>query len=174
MFEKFHPRLIVDKFQDIKLNILAENGIKGIILDIDNTLVPQHMKEADENAVKWIEMVKSSGFKVCIVSNATKKRVIKFNEKLKLYAIHRAFKPGSGAFLKAARLMNLPPDRIAVVGDQIFTDIYGGNRVNMYTILVKPIHENEPFFVRLKRYPEKLVLKNYRKRSKGDGNVDRQ
>ena len=85
-------------------------------------------------------------------SNATKKRVIKFNEKLKLYAIHRAFKPGSGAFL-CCKTYEFAPDRIAVVGDQIFTDIYGGNRVNMYTILVKPIHENEPF-VRLKRYPE--------------------
>ena len=166
MFEKFYPRVILDKVQDISIEKLDKNNIKGLILDIDNTLVPEHMKEADENAVKWIERIKGAGFKVCIVSNASKKRVIKFNERLQLYAIHRASKPGTKAFEKAGRLMDFKNENIAVVGDQIFTDIYGGNRVNMFTILVTPINKRESFFVMLKRLPEKLVLHSYHKNMK--------
>ncbi|HHW48559.1 MAG TPA: YqeG family HAD IIIA-type phosphatase [Clostridiaceae bacterium] len=159
----FFPDLIVDKVQDIDLDFLVNKNIKGLLLDIDNTLVPMHMKEADENAVEWIERVKSRGFKVCIVSNASKKRVIKFNEKLKLYAIHRASKPGTKAFKKAMRLLDLKAEETAVVGDQIFTDIFGGNRLNLFTILAKPIHKKETFFIKLKRLPEKLVLALYEK-----------
>jgi len=164
MFEKFYPNVILDKVQDISIEKLDKNNIKGLILDIDNTLVPEHMKEADENAVKWIERIKDAGFKLCIVSNASKKRVIKFNERLQLYAIHRASKPGTRAFEKAGRLMDFQNENIAVVGDQIFTDIYGGNRVNMFTILVTPIHKKENLFVTLKRLPEKLVLRSYYKK----------
>ena len=164
MFEIFFPDLIVDKVQDIDLETLGKNNIRGLILDIDNTLVPSHMKEADQNAVDWIERVKISGLKVCIVSNASKKRVIKFNEKLKLFAIHRASKPGSKAFRKAIRLIDLKAEETAVVGDQIFTDIFGGNRLNMFTILVKPIHKREFLFVKLKRLPEKIVLTHFKKK----------
>lgn len=161
MLKKFYPDLIIDKVQNINLGILNRKKIKGLILDIDNTLVPMHMKEADENAVAWIENVRKAGLKACIVSNASHKRVIKFNERLKLFAIHRASKPGSKAFLKAARLMDLDIHEIAVVGDQIFTDVYGGNKLGMFTILVKPIDKREILFIRLKRIAERLVLSSY-------------
>jgi len=164
MLEKFFPNLMVDRVQDIDLDLLKKNNIKGLILDIDNTLVASHVKEADDNAIEWIERAKSSGFKVCIVSNASRKRVVKFNEKLKLFAIYRALKPGSRAYKKAARLMDVGLDEAAVIGDQIFTDVYGGNRIGMYTILVKPIHRRESILVMLKRYPEKLVLSKYTKK----------
>jgi len=125
-------------------------------------LVPNHVKEADKGAVDWIEKVKSSGFKACIVSNASKKRVVKFNERLKLYAIHRASKPGTAAFRRALKLMKLKEEEIAVVGDQIFTDIYGGNRLGAFTILVDPIDRKTEFiFVKFKRLFEKFVLKSY-------------
>jgi HAD superfamily phosphatase (TIGR01668 family) len=164
MFEMFFPDLIVDKIQDIELERLIERGVKNLILDIDNTLVPNHVKVADDSTVDWIEKVREYGFEVCIVSNATKRRVVKFNEKLKLDAVYRALKPGSWAFKKAMRIMNAKPMETAVVGDQIFTDIYGGKRLNLFTILVKPIHKNEALFVKLKRYPEKLVLDRYHRR----------
>jgi len=166
MLEKFFPVLIADSINHIDIDDLKSKNVKGLILDIDNTLVPNHVAEADENAVRWIEKVKSSGFKVCIVSNATKQRVVKFNEKLKVFAIHRAMKPGSKAFLKAKRLMDLKENEIAVIGDQIFTDVYGGNKVGMVTILVKPIDRHEALFVKLKRFPEKFVLKKYEARKK--------
>ena len=166
MLEKFYPSLSVERIQDINLDTLKNNKIKGLILDIDNTLVPQHMKEADEKAVNWIEAVKQAGLKVCIVSNASHKRVIKFNERLKIFAIHRASKPGTKAFMKAIRLMDIKTAEAAVVGDQIFTDVYGGNRAGMFTILVKPIDKREALFVRMKRLPEKLVLRGYKRRKK--------
>lgn len=163
MIEKFYPSLKVDKAQDIKLEMLAKNKIKGLILDIDNTLVPEHVAEADQKAVKWIEKLKEAGFKVCIVSNASQKRVVKFNEKLKVYAIHRASKPGRKAFMKAVRLMEIETYETAVIGDQIFTDIYGGNKLNMFTILVKPIDKREVIFVKVKRIAEKCILAMHEK-----------
>lgn len=161
MFEKFYPDLRVGRVQDIDLDFLRRRNIKGVLLDIDNTLVPMHVKEADENAVRWIERLKSEGFKVCIVSNASHKRVIKFNERLKVYAFHRASKPGTKIFLEALRLMDIRPEEAAMVGDQIFTDIYGGNRLNMYTILVNPIDPREAFWIQIKRFPEKIVLASH-------------
>lgn len=171
MLEKFYPSVILGKVQDISLEKLKKNNIKGLILDIDNTLVPQHMKEADENAVRWIERMKENGIKLCIVSNAAKKRVIKFNEKLSLHAIHNASKPGTKSFLKASELMVLDSKNIAVVGDQIFTDIFGGNRAGMFTVLVTPINKREAPWVMLKRLPEKLILACYYRKHKKIGKV---
>lgn len=140
------------------MDFLAEKNIKGLILDIDNTLVPEHVEEADENTIAWIDKVKKKGFKVCIVSNASEKRVARFNSKLNVDVIHRASKPRSRSFVKAMEIMNTKASETAVIGDQIFTDIYGGNKVNMFTILVTPIDKREYFFVRLKRIAEKFVL----------------
>jgi len=167
MLEAFYPDMVVDRVQDIDLNMLKEKSIKGLILDIDNTLVPEHVEEADQNAVDWIEGLKKEGFKVCIVSNAAKKRVDRFNEKLKLIAIHRAKKPVSGAFRKAAGLMGIDVRQIAMIGDQVFTDVFGSKRLGMFSILVKPIHMKEAFFVRLKRLPERYVLKKYMEKRDG-------
>lgn len=165
MIEKFYPSFAVDSIKDISKELLDKNNIKGLILDIDNTLVPNHVAEADDNAVKWIEEMKASNFKICIVSNASKKRVVKFNDRLKLYAVHRALKPGTRAFEKAGRMMDFKNKNIAVIGDQIFTDIYGGNRVGMFTILVKPIDSREGKLVRFKRIIEKRILERYAKRT---------
>ncbi|NLB81990.1 MAG: hypothetical protein GX800_10380 [Clostridiaceae bacterium] len=98
MLKIFYPCIAVDSIVDITKELLDKNQIKGLILDIDNTLVPNHVAEADENAVKWIETIKAEGYKMCIVSNASKKRVVRFNNKLQLYAGHRAMKPGTAAF----------------------------------------------------------------------------
>ncbi len=161
--QRFFPDKYVDKVQEIDLQNLIKRNIKGLILDIDNTLVPAHAKEADDNVLRWLKKVKDTGINVIIVSNATKKRVVKFNEKLKLPIIYRALKPSKKAFLNAVKIMGVKASEAAVVGDQIFTDIVGGNRLNMYTILVKPFDKKEFFFVKLKRYPEKLILSRYKK-----------
>lgn len=164
MIEKYYPDFYFDSIRHIDLDMLKDKGIKGLILDIDNTLVPMHSKDADENAVSWISELRSKGFKVCILSNATEKRVVRFNRDIAVTAIHRAYKPSGKAFLKAAETLELEPENIAVVGDQIFTDIHGGNKANMLTILVKPIDKREILFVRLKRWPEKLILSGFMKK----------
>lgn len=165
MMDIFYPDLYVDNINEITAEMLRDNNIKGLILDIDNTLVPNHVAEADDNVVKWVEEMKANGFRLCIVSNGARKRVVRFNERLKLYAVHRAMKPIGGAFLKAGGIMGLDSRQIAVVGDQIFTDIYGGNRAGMFTILVKPIDEREGRLVRLKRIFEKRILVRYAQRT---------
>lgn len=167
MTDIFYPSLAVDSIRDITVELLDKNNIKGLILDIDNTLVPNHVADADENTVQWIEGMKSAGFKLCIVSNASKKRVVRFNDRLQLYAVHRATKPGTRAFEKAGRMMDFKNKNIAVVGDQIFTDIFGGNRVGMFTILVKPIDKHEGSLVKFKRILEKRILKRYARKIAG-------
>lgn len=163
MSKKFYPAIAVDSIMDITKELLDKNQIKGLILDIDNTLVPNHVAEADENAVKWVDTIKAAGYKLCIVSNASKKRVVRFNNKLQLYAVHRAMKPGTAAFKKACSIMGLSSKNVAVVGDQIFTDVYGGNLAGMFTILVKPIDQRESKLVRVKRIFEKRILERYAK-----------
>lgn len=161
MIEKYYPDLYYNSIRHIDLELLQKKGIKGLILDIDNTLVPMHRKDADKNAITWIKELKDQGFKVCILSNASKKRVIRFNKDIVVTAIHRAYKPSGKAFLKAAKTMELEPENIAVVGDQVFTDIIGGNKVNMLTVLVKPIDKKEILFVRFKRLIEKRIIDKY-------------
>lgn len=161
MPRSFYPSLMVDDVRDITAELLEKYQIKALILDIDNTLAPNHAAEADEQTVRWIELLKSAGYKMCIVSNASKKRVVRFNSRLQLYAVHRAMKPGTAAFKKAGRIMEVGNENIAVIGDQIFTDVYGGNAAGMFTILVKPIDRREGMLVRLKRVFERFILKRY-------------
>jgi HAD superfamily phosphatase (TIGR01668 family) len=163
MIEKYFPDLYIDSIRHIDIEALKKKGIQGLVLDIDNTLVPMNSKDADENAIAWIRGLQNQGLKVCILSNASEKRVVRFNKDIAVTAIHRAYKPAGKAFLKAAKVMGLEPENIAVVGDQIFTDIIGGNKVNMLTVLVKPIDTKEILFVRLKRMPEKLIINSFTK-----------
>ena len=154
----FLPKLFLDSVYDITVKLLADNNIKGLILDLDNTLVAQYIERPDQKLIDWINSLKKNAIKLCIVSNGSGKRVRKFNESLGLDVVAKAKKPCKKGFKKALDMMNLRQDEVAVVGDQLFTDIWGGNRLGMFTILVRIIDKREEFFVRLKRYPEKLVF----------------
>ncbi|HEY8421906.1 MAG TPA: YqeG family HAD IIIA-type phosphatase [Thermoclostridium sp.] len=142
----------------LDINWLKERGIKGILLDIDNTLVTHKQKVPDEKVTGLIKHFQENDIKVAIVSNARKKRVDVFNEKLGLYAQYRAFKPSKKGFLKAMSDLKLDPEETAVIGDQLFTDIRGGNRLGLTTILVEPLDEDEPITVRVKRIFEKFFV----------------
>ncbi len=159
----FYPKKSFKSIYDIDLIALMNEGISGLILDIDNTLVGHGIIEADKKVVDWVQGAQDKGFKLCIVSNNTETRVIKFTESLKIPAIHRAQKPRGRAFLTGAKIMELDRAAVAVIGDQIFTDIIGGNRLGMMTILVEPVGTYEPFFIKLKRVFEKMVLIRYNK-----------
>lgn len=164
MLDVLYPNLIVDTIYDIELSTLQKNNIKALIIDIDNTLVAWDIKEADERSMAWIERMKRNGIQSCLVSNNTEDRVVKFNEHLKLFAVHRANKPRRAPFLKALNHLGTQPEETAVIGDQIFTDILGGNRLKMFTILVTPISPKEFPLIRIKRFFEKFVLKKYHER----------
>ncbi|NLM43583.1 MAG: YqeG family HAD IIIA-type phosphatase [Clostridiales bacterium] len=155
--------LIPDSYYEsvffIDRNKLKEIGIKGIIIDIDNTLIPWEEKEADTKVFSFINGLIEDGFKICIISNNTKKRVDKFNEVFGLPAIHKAGKPKKSPYIKAMELIKTNRRNTAVIGDQIFTDILGGNRLGLFTILVKPISTKEFIWTRIVRKLERILLK---------------
>ena len=156
------PRMHLESVFLINSKALKENKISGIIIDIDNTLVAWEAKDADNRTTELIEGLLSEGFRICILSNNTKKRVAEFNKKLKLPAIHKAGKPKKSSYEKAMKILGTKPANTAVIGDQIFTDILGGNRLGLFTILVTPISTKEFIGTRFVRKIERLVLKQFK------------
>lgn len=154
----FLPDIFIEDVYKIDIQMLKEKNIKGLILDVDNTLVAQYIKDPDEKLIKWVNNNKDNNIKMCIVSNGSPKRVKEFNKELNLPIISKAKKPLKKGFLKALEIMELKEDQVAVVGDQLLTDVWGGNRLNMFTILVKRIDPKEEKLVQLKRYIEKAIL----------------
>ncbi len=159
MGKGLQPDLFVKSIFTLDIEWLKQRGIKGVLLDIDNTLITHKQKIPDEKVVELIKFFQKNGIQTAIVSNATKRRVDVFNEKLGLYARYRAFKPSNRGFLKAMSKLKLIPEETAVIGDQLFTDVRGGNRLGLTTILVEPLDVNEPITVRVKRVLEKLLVK---------------
>lgn len=159
------PDLYYESIFFIDNNKLKEKGIEGIIIDLDNTLVAWDVKEADTKVINFINGLKHEGFKICIISNNTKKRVDKFNEILKLPAVHKAGKPKISPYLKAMKLLNTNQHNTAVIGDQLFTDVLGGNRLGLFTILVTPISQREFIWTRMVRRLERIVLKKVIKKN---------
>ena len=149
-------------YQDIfaiDLNLLQNEGIKGLICDIDNTIVPWSKDLLVKEVADWFAEIKEHGFKICLVSNGIDKRVNYFSEELSLPAVGQAVKPAKRAFRLAQKILKLKKEEIAVVGDQIFTDVFGGNRMGFRTILVDPMSDKEFFTTKVMRSLEKLVFK---------------
>lgn len=158
-----YPSIYIENIKKITLELLKEKKIKGLILDIDNTLI-DYDKNLLEGTKEWCDNLKENNIKLCILSNTNKvKKVEKVARILNLEYIYFAHKPSKKGFLKAQKLLGLNKEEIAIVGDQIFTDVWGGNRVGMYTILTKPIDERDILLTRLKRPFEKIVINNYLK-----------
>ncbi len=158
MWKHLCPHQYVEDIQQINLQHLIEKGIRGIIADLDNTLVPWNDNTLFPEVLEWVKEVKEKGFKVCIVSNNHPERGENLAKTLDVPAIWRAVKPRRGAFRRALEIMDLKPPEVAVVGDQVFTDVLGGNRLGVYTILVRPLNGREFVGTRLVRKLEKLVL----------------
>lgn len=160
------PDLYVESILHLDLEKLKTKEIKGLIIDIDNTLVAWDIKYASDKAKKWLLNLKKEGFEVCLVSNNTEDRVVTFNEELKLPAIHRATKPRRGPFKRAMEILGTNVKNTAVIGDQIFTDVLGGNRMGLFTVLVVPIESKEfwwtTFVRKIERHVLRVVLKGHR------------
>ncbi|MBI2265103.1 MAG: YqeG family HAD IIIA-type phosphatase [Armatimonadetes bacterium] len=150
---------------DVNLEELREAGYDAIIFDLDNTLVGWRAKTVPQDVTRWLERAGDLGFKMCIVSNSLVRRVTKFSELLGIPAIPKAIKPMQRPFLRALHILNAHPQKVVVIGDQVFTDVLGGNRLGSFTILVRPVDKREFFTTILFRTAEKLVL--FRLRKKG-------
>ena len=164
MWKRLHPRFQVKKLTDLDHNFLLEQGIKGLMLDLDNTLVNWGEVEVAPKTVAWVQKMKSAGLKLCIVSNALENRVKTVGELLGIPWVSRATKPRKVAFKKALALMEAKPNETATVGDQLFTDVWGGNRMAIYTIWTTPLNTREFFFTRIVRRIERLVIIRLKKK----------
>jgi HAD superfamily phosphatase (TIGR01668 family) len=153
------PDAYIKTIFGIKPERLKANGIKGLILDIDNTLVPTHAPDANDRVIQYIKGLQSHGLKAIIVSNAKQRRVERFAKPLGIDYIYKALKPFGKGYREAIRRMNLKAEEVAIIGDQLFTDIVGGKLAGVKTILISPIDPDEPFLLKLKRLVEKPFLK---------------
>ena len=162
MLQCFYPRKIEESTYVIPFEKYVERGIRGVIFDIDNTLVP-HGAPADERAIKLFERLRALGLKTCLLSNNKEPRVRSFAEQVESDYIFKGGKPGRKGYEKAMEHMGTDRKTTLFVGDQLFSDIWGANRTGLYNILVKPIHPKEEIQIVLKRYLEKPVLYFYRR-----------
>ncbi len=161
-----YPKIYLKKVQEITYQMLQENGILGVILDVDNTLI-DYYKNMPEGVQKWCENLKKQGIKFCIASNSNKKEKVEMvANKLDIPYIYFAKKPLKRGLRKACTIMQIEPEKVAVVGDQIFTDILGANRTGMYSILVEPIEEKDIFITLIKRPIENYIKKKYEEKNK--------
>lgn len=154
------PDFYYNNIYDINLQQFKELGINGLICDLDNTLLAWDDQKIGPKIKEWIIQVKELGISICILSNSLQTRVNKVSHILQLPAISKALKPRKRAFELAINKLNVNQNRIAVVGDQLFTDIFGGNRLGLLTILVDPIANKEFITTKLVRVLENSFKKH--------------
>ena len=162
MFRTFYPDDYVASTYVIKFEELYQKGYKGLIFDIDNTLVP-HGFPADERAIQLFERLRRIGFDTCLISNNQEPRVRPFAEQVNSKYVFDAHKPSTKNYKKAMQLMKTDEKTTIFIGDQLFTDVWGAKRTGIKSILVRPIHPKEEIQIVLKRYLERIVLHFYRK-----------
>ncbi len=157
MLKMFLPDMAVDNIHEIDLDGLKDLGIKGVILDIDNTLESHLTPTPSEKTLEFLKNLEDNGFKICLISNGKEERVEIFNKELSYFALAKAGKPTKRGYLAGMKHMNLTPKETAMVGDQLFTDIFGAKRCKMYAILVTPIENFENGFFYIKRFFENII-----------------
>ena len=163
--ERFYPERWENNTYRIDFEELYRKGFRGVIFDIDNTLVP-HGAPATREAIRLFRKLRRIGFKTCLLSNNRKARVAPFAEAVGSDYIENARKPSVKNHRKACEIMGITEDQAVFVGDQLFTDVYGAKKAGIYQILVKPIHPKEEIQIVLKRKLEKIVLDSYTRKKK--------
>ena len=162
MLEMFYPDECADSPYDIDYETLFNEGYRGIIYDIDNTLVP-HGAPADDRALGLFAWLKDLGFASLVLSNNKEQRVKNFADDVGALYICKAGKPGRQGYLNAMEKLGTDRDTTLFIGDQLFTDVWGAKRCGIRNILVKPIDKKEEIQIVLKRYLERIVMHYYRK-----------
>ncbi len=166
-FDRFYPTYVYPDVESIPYDLILGNNIKLVIFDMDNTLVDNNYKYS-EKLKNWTEYIASQGVKLHILSNsAMGKKVKKVAKELGMKYHYNASKPFKRGFKKVMQEFNFDKENILMIGDQLFTDVWGGNRVGVKTLLVCPIAEKEIFVTKVKRPLERWILKKYYKREMG-------
>ena len=169
ILDTFFPSVEYKSTYEIDFESYYEKGYRGVIFDIDNTLVP-HNAGPDKRVIALMERLKQIGFSVCLLSNNKEPRVASFNEPLKVHYIFKADKPSRKGYQRAMTVMGTGEADTLFVGDQLFTDVWGAKRTGLFSILVKPIHPKEEIQIVLKRYLERPILWIYHRNMKKKAN----
>ena len=161
----FFPDLYYDSVYEIPYGELWDKNIRFLIFDLDNTLAPYDAARPPAKAAALMKRLIKNGFKVCLLTNNTRKRINVFNEHLNLPTVHGAMKPLTRGVNRAIGLLGADRDGTAIIGDQIFSDVWAGNNAKIMSILVKPVSKKDIVTVRWKRLLEKPVLGSYLKKA---------
>ena len=165
MWKRFYPDERAKTVRDIDYEAFLKRGVRGIIFDIDNTLVPQDAP-ADEETEAFFRMIHQMGFRTCVISNNTEERVKPFAERAGSSYVFHARKPLKRSYRKAMAFLGTEPQTTLFVGDQLLTDMFGARRLDIPCVLVEPVSlKSDIATVRFKRKIEKWILREYTKRS---------
>lgn len=161
MFKNFYADAYLDHITCVTPDFLKEHNLKGLILDIDNTLIGHNVPMPDTKVLAHLRLLESEGIKLCVVSNNRYERVKNFSEKIGVkFFVHDALKPKARGYDLASKEMGLDKKSIGAAGDQVFTDVWGAKRAGCFSIYTKPIHKGgEGFFIAFKRILEKPFLR---------------
>lgn len=162
---KFVPEYYFKTFNEASAEFLTSIGVKGIVLDVDNTLEPYENPLPGEHVKKWLSELKEQGISAAIVSNNGGKRINLFNSELGLPAYYKAKKPFKKNVLNAMKDMGTDKGNTVLMGDQVFTDVWAAHNTGIRAILVPPIKDKTDVFTKFKRLLEKPILKKYRKKN---------
>ena len=157
------PEYRFERFNDVTVDFLLSIGVKGVLLDIDNTMEPYEHPVPGDHVVAWLDSLHSAGIKTAIISNNEWERVNLFNEQLGLPAYAKAGKPFKKNLLRAMNDIETDREHTIFIGDQILTDVWAAHNAGIRAILVPPINDKKDLFTRFKRLLEKTILKKYEK-----------
>lgn len=160
--EKYVPDIYQKSIYTINYDSLYSRGIRCLLIDLDNTIVPITMKKSNKKIKELFDDLKTKGFKVIIFSNSNKGRVKVFKEELDVDCCAYANKPFKKKYKKVMQTYDFKEPEIACIGDQLLTDIKGGNKLGLTTILVNPVGTKERFVTKINRYFEKRILRKLR------------
>lgn len=160
MLKLLYPDSFVETIFEIDIDELKARGIKGLILDLDNTIVARNSAVATDELKEWLTSIKRHGMRACILSNNWKQRVSSIAAQVELPLVARAAKPRRGAFVQAMRVLGTSKAETVVIGDQLFTDVLGGNLAGIHTILVVPMSNHEAPHTRILRRLERRIMKH--------------
>lgn len=153
------PSEFVESVPLVEIAELKHQRIRAVLVDLDNTLVPWRSCDIAPGVKDWMEEAERQEIKICIVSNTrTERRLRNIAVELGIPFVRKGLKPRRRSFFEALKLLDIKPNEAAVIGDQIFTDILGGNRLGLYTILVRPLHKREFIGTRVSRLLERVIL----------------
>ncbi len=164
MYKNFLPDEFVKDIFHITPQTLIDKGIKAVITDLDNTLVEWDRPEATPEIVEWMLQMKNAGIQVMIVSNNKEFRVKSFCGPLEIPYICQARKPLKKSFYKALKSLAFEKDEVVMIGDQMMTDIFGGNRSGLHTILVVPVAKSDGFITKFNRMLERRIMASLKRR----------